>query len=75
MPPDPTQDSMSAAPLVPRSISTRSLQSQRDCVLQPKVARHQLPWVGAGKAPTPTGLRPARLAAPILPFGSRLESL
>src|SRR5437899_391396 len=44
-------------------------QSQRDCVLQPKVARaapsrsgggrHELPWEGRGNLPsTPTGLRP-----------------
>ena len=45
------------------------LQSQRDCVLQPRVARHELPWVRIRKTPsTPTGLRrcsprpnPARL--------------
>ncbi len=34
------------------------LQSQRDCVLQPRVARHELPWVLIRKAPsTPRGLR------------------
>src|SRR5258706_15790282 len=33
------------------------LQSQRDCVLQPGVARNELPWVTAGERPaTPTGL-------------------
>ena len=33
-------------------------QSQRDCVLQPRVARHALPWVTVSNfSPTPTGLR------------------
>ena len=35
------------------------LQSQRDCVFQPRVARDELPWVMAGmKSATPTGLWP-----------------
>ena len=35
-------------------------QPQRGCVLQPRVARHELPWEPASKpAPTPTGLRHA----------------
>ena len=33
------------------------IQSQRDCVLQPRVARRELPWVRTRKtSPTPTGL-------------------
>ena len=33
-------------------------QSQRDCALQPRVARNELPWErGLKKSPTPTGLR------------------
>ena len=39
------------------------LQSQRDCVLQPRVARHSLPWVLVGrKSATPTGLWPGETA-------------
>jgi hypothetical protein len=35
-------------------------QSQRDCVLQPRVARNELPWENENKSePTPTGLRQA----------------
>ena len=36
----------------------RFLQSQRDCVLQPRVARHELPWVVAGKIFNPNGVAP-----------------
>ena len=37
-------------------------QSQRDCVLQPKVARNELPWVTVRKSiPTATRLWPIRL--------------
>src|SRR5208282_2220351 len=33
-------------------------QSRRDCILQPRVARHELPWVQSSKAPsTLKGLR------------------
>ena len=53
--------------------SSAGLQSQRDCVLQPKVARHELPWAvmrwvanpngvavgGIRCATTPLGLQPA----------------
>jgi hypothetical protein len=35
------------------------LQSQRDCVLQPRVVRHELPWVRIGKnAINPNGVAP-----------------
>jgi len=35
-------------------------ESQRDSVLQPRVARNELPWVDVTKmTPTPTGLRPS----------------
>ena len=32
------------------------LQSQRDCVLRPRVARNELPWVMAGKVFNPNGV-------------------
>ena len=38
-------------------VGERVRQSQRDCVLQPRVARHELPWVTRKWNPTPTGLR------------------
>ena len=31
-------------------------QSQRDCALQPKVARHELPWVAAANIFNPNGV-------------------
>jgi hypothetical protein len=46
-------------------------QSQRDCVLQPRVARHALPWVTVSNfSPTPTGLRHSHAAPPqlLVPF-------
>ena len=33
-----------------------SLQSQRDCVLQPRVARNELPWVGGREFGNPNGV-------------------
>ena len=40
-------------------------QSQRDCVLQPRVGRRGLPWVNRRTGfPTPTGLCPFRIAPP-----------
>ena len=32
------------------------LQSQRDCVLQPRVARNELPWVADGRVFNPNGV-------------------
>ena len=65
--------------LLPMNFATRASrspvpQSQRDCVLQPKVARHELPWVAGrlvfnpngvasrfhDRATTPLGLLPCR---------------
>jgi len=37
------------------------LARQRRCVLEPRVARHALPWVGVARCTsTPTGLRPVQ---------------
>jgi len=58
------------------------LQSQRDCVLQPRVARHELPWVRAQKtSSTPTGLcrsprlDPTHAVFPVAFFGSMAQLL
>src|SRR5436309_15518040 len=37
------------------------LQSQRDCVLQPRVVRNELPWVGGPSASNPEGVSPRTL--------------
>jgi filamentous hemagglutinin family protein len=37
------------------------LQSQRDCVLQPRVARNELPWVGRQTSPNPERVLPQTL--------------
>jgi len=40
-----------------RGIEWRApLESRRDSALQPRVARHELPWVTAGMAPNPNGV-------------------
>jgi len=42
---------------LPTSLVTVAGQSRRDCIVQPRVARHELPWEDHVKsAPTPTGL-------------------
>src|SRR3989442_9204041 len=38
-----------------------ALQSQRDCVLQPRVASNELPWVGGPSASNPEGVSPRTL--------------
>ena len=44
-------------------------QSQRDCILQPRVARHELPWVSRKKSNQPQrgcgGFPPAEVATPL----------
>ena len=39
------------------------LQSQRDCVLQPRVARNELPWVTGGELFNPNGVAALRSSA------------
>ena len=58
-----TQTLSPGAEYYPR-IQRHSGQSQRDCVTQPRVARHELPWEERAKsASTPTGLHlPDRVA-------------
>ena len=46
-----------------------SRQSQRDCVLQPRVARHELPWVSAGTITNPNGVAARCLPARRNPVG------
>ena len=36
--------------------SAKQIQSQRDCVCQPRVARNELPWVAADSDPNPNGV-------------------
>ncbi|NBV23228.1 MAG: hypothetical protein EBS05_15075 [Proteobacteria bacterium] len=40
-----------------------ALQSQRDCVLQPRVARHELPWVAVRQILNPNGVVPRFIRA------------
>ena len=39
------------------------VQSQRDCVLQPRVARHELPWVSRFQIINPDGVASSRTPA------------
>ena len=41
------------------SFSSLILQSQRDCDLQPRVARNELPWVAAPSVSNPDGVASA----------------
>jgi len=52
-----------------RSATESRLQSQRDCVLQPKVARHELPWVVVWK-----WIQPQRGCGLTPPNGNRIWS-
>ncbi len=45
------------------------LQSQRDCVLQPRVARNELPWVESPATTNPNGVVSARGTPSRNPFG------
>src|SRR5207247_2367792 len=54
--------------------NTAFLQSQRDCVLQPRVARNEQPWVAADRFLNPNGVVPCvqRCAAtPLYLFSAR----
>ena len=44
-----------------KSYPFSSLQSQRDCVLQPRVARKELPWVGGQSVTNPERVPPMTL--------------
>jgi len=60
-------DFQSARPSLRPSLSRLS---QRDCVLQPRVARHELPWVWRRRTIlTPTGLHPERHGDDTTPLG------
>ena len=45
------------------------LQSQRDCVLQPRVARHELPWVADDSVFNPNGVAPCCRRQAATPLG------
>ena len=45
------------------------LQSQRDCVIQPRVARHELPWVYDEKILNPNGVGSRRQKSAATPLG------
>ena len=48
----------------PIFVAQSSLQSQRDCALQPRVARNELPWVGERTSPNPERVPPLTLNTP-----------
>ena len=45
------------------------LQSQRDCVLQPRVARHELPWVAVSGVINPNGVVSGATGRAATPLG------
>jgi hypothetical protein len=44
-------------------------ESQRDSVIQPRVARHELPWVWRGDERNPEGVSPMRVCRRCNPVG------
>ena len=48
------------------------LQSQRDCVLQPRVARHELPWENEPGIHNPNGVAAQRCDDDTTPLGLKI---
>ena len=56
------------------TVKLLAVQSQRDCVLQPRVARNELPWVSSEMVFNPNGVvshSDRRAATPLGLFASR----